>query len=286
MKAALLAIMLLFFCGCGEVNQRYITIAANTWIGYLPLAYANEMGWLKKDHFILKWTHSLSESKTLFRLGLCEGLCATQYEILSEPKIKAKTLPYFFIDQSLGGDQILSNIPLQQLKKMPSIEVFLEFSSVNKALLDTFIKVYDIGGTLHLNDTTQDNIVQMRFDKPTLVISYEPYATFLRKKGFSMLASSKTLYKYIRIYDLFFGLKTLPVKKIGVLHKSFLKGVQQLQEHPRYFYEMVKKYIPHTSYEEFKKELKGIRWIKKPRPSDISYLKSQGFDTSRLLTHP
>ena len=283
MKAALLALMLLFFYGCGDVSQKYTTIAANTWIGYLPLAYAKEMGWLKKDHFILKWTHSLSESKTLCRLGLCEGFCSTQYEVLDDPQIKTKTVPYFFIDQSLGADQILSNVPLQQLKNTPHVEAYLELSSVNNALLDAFIKAYDLKTSLHLNDTTQDNLLQMSFKKPTLIITYEPYATLLRQKGFFLVASSKTLQPFIRIYDLFFGQKSLSPHRVELLYESFLKGLQQLQERPRYFYEMVKSYIPGTSYEEFQKELKGIRWIKKPLPLDIAYLKSQGFDTSRLL---
>ncbi len=283
MRATLLALMLLFFYGCGDVSQKYITIAANTWIGYLPLAYAKEMGWLKKDHFILKWTHSLSESKTLFRLGLCEGFCATQYEVLSDPQIKAKSSPYFFIDQSLGADQILSNTPLQDLKKVPNIEAYLEVSSVNKALLGTFVKVYDLGRSLRLNDTTQDNFLHMKFKKPTLIVTYEPYATLLRQKGFYLIASSKTLQPYISIYDLFFGQKSLSPHRIRLLYESFLKGLQQLQERPRYFYEMIKEYIPNTSFQEFQKELKGIRWIKKPLPLDINYLKSQGFDTSKLI---
>ena len=283
MKALLLALMLLFFLGCGDVSQKYTTIAANTWIGYLPLAYAHEMGWLKKDRFILKWTSSLSESKTLFRLGLCEGFCATQYEVLSDPQIKAKSSPYFFIDQSLGADQILSNVPLQELKRSPKIEVYLELSSVNEALLDAFVKANDLNASFKLNDTTQDNLLQMSFKKPSLIVTYEPYATILRQRGFFLVGSSKTLQPFIRIYDLFFGQKRVAPHRVRLLYMSFLKGLQQLQQRPQYFYEIVKKYIPHVSYEEFRKELKGIRWIQKPSPVDIAYLKSQGFDTSKLL---
>ncbi len=288
MKTILVLLTLLFallFQGC-EADQPYHTIAANRWIGYLPFAYANEMGWLQKDHFILKWTNSLSESKTLFELGLCQGFCATQYEVLSAPHIKTKALPYFFIDQSLGADQILSNTSLQKLKKSPLIEVYLELSSVNKALLDSFIKRYHFkNDEIHLNDTTQDNIVQMKCTKPTLIVTYEPYATLLRQQGFFVVASSKTLNSVIRVYDLFFALSTLPPQKVRPLYESFLKGVRELQERPRYFYEIIKDYIPHISYEKFRQQIKGIRWIEKPTASDIDYLKAQGFDLSHLLTH-
>ncbi len=288
MKTIWAVVTLLFaflFQGCEQIDQPYCTIAANRWVGYLPLAYANEMGWLQKDHFILKWTSSLSESKTLFRLGLCTGFCATQYEILSDPHIKAKALPYFFIDQSLGADQILSNIPTRELHKLPFLEAYLELSSVNKALLDAFLKTYRFDkDRVHLNDTTQDNILQMEFKKPTLIVTYEPYATLLRQKGFFLVASSKTLKPFIRVYDLFFALKTLPSQRIEPLYESFFKGVQELQERPRYFYEIIKSYIPHISYDKFRQQIKGIRWIEKPTPLDINYLKAQGFDLSHLLT--
>ncbi len=271
----------ILFLGCGDTSQKKTIIAANDWIGYLPLAYADEMGWLKKQNFILKWTKSLSESKVLCEMDLCDGLCSTQFEVksLKNPK---KVVPYFFIDQSLGADMILSNVTLKKLKNLPWIDVYLERSSVNEFLIENFKKNFHIKTKFILNDITQEDLLKLNKKKPIIIVTYEPYATRLKERGFLLLASSKTL-DGLRIYDLFFAKKNFPKSRAQELHTIFFTAVKELKKKPKYFYQIIKKYTVFQSFLEFQIAMQGLRWIENPTKEDIEYLRKDGFDISRLI---
>ncbi|BCD61014.1 NitT/TauT family transport system substrate-binding protein [Nitratiruptor sp. YY08-14] len=267
--------------GCTTKPEKETVISANSWIGYLPIAYAYEEGWLEPMNIRLKWTNSLSESVVLCKSNLCDGFFATQFELLSQKELKNMYKPCFFVDISYGADKILSNVPLQQLYKLHDIDAYLEVSSVNQALLEAFVREHNLTLHLELIDGVQDGFIKEKFNRPSLVVTYEPYATILKKKGFIEVASSKTLHT-VKIIDLFFS--NLDKKYTEFIFRQFERAVSVLKKNPRKFYKVVKPYMDDgVTYQDFLASLKEVKWILHPSRELVEYIQRQGFDTKSLL---
>lgn len=228
----------------------------------------------------LKWTNSLSESIVLCKSHLCDGLFATQFELLSHEELKKTYKPRFFVDVSYGADKILSNVFLQVLQKIDTIDVYLEVSSVNQALLEAFLREANISAQLRIIDGVQDSFLKEKFKHPSIVVTYEPYATLLKKKGFTEVASSKTL-KTIKVIDLFFS--NLDKSYVEFIFHQFQRAVHILQKNPKEFYNVVKPYTDGIDYQDFIASLQEIKWVLRPSKNLINFLKHQGFDTKNLV---
>ena len=132
MKRVLFLIIALFFIGCEQKQQ--IKIAANKWIGYVPLFYADAMGCLKDNNFKLIETVSLNESLNLYKDKLVDAFAATQIEYKNAKDKNLIAVALF--DRSYGGDMAFSNVSLDKLRKAKKINVYLEVNSVNSILFD------------------------------------------------------------------------------------------------------------------------------------------------------
>ena len=273
---------LFLFAGCSNPPERSYAIAANSWIGYTPIAYAYEKGWLKEQNIRLKWTGSLSESVVLANNGLCDALFSTQFEVLSNKGIFSRFFPVFSVDRSFGADKIMINIADPDLSSYKRIDVYMEFGSVNQALLEAFLKEYDIKAKIHLHNGLQDQFIKMDFPKPSIVITYEPYASILKKRGFTEVASTKTLHS-IFVLDLFFATTKLSSKQRKFIYDQFWRAYQNLQKDPLEFYKTVQIYLDGMSYEDFKNALKEIEWLPHLNEKMLSYLKKEGFDTESMI---
>ena len=113
-------------------KKEPLVISTTSWIGYTPLLYAKESGWLEGKNIKLLHVTSLSENLSLFKAGNAEAFSATQYEYnrakLKEPSLVAITL----FDRSNGGDLIMSNDSLEEITQNDrDIDVYLEMDSVN-----------------------------------------------------------------------------------------------------------------------------------------------------------
>ncbi len=273
--------IMIFFSGCEK--NREISIAANEWIGYAPLFYANEQGWLKNKNIRLIRTVSLGESLDLYQNGLVNGLAATNYEY---EKIKEKVSPVILLDKSYGGDKIVSNVSIDELKKAKKIDVYLEIDSVNYLLLKSFIKKHFIDkNKLVLHNADQQQIIKNDYDmkKPLLIITYSPYDISLKEKGFKEITSTKTDKDLLVIDALFIDKRYLDKKRFKELKKDIDKAVLEIKIHPRKVYEKIKNYYTNYSYEDFKSDLKNIKWINNPSSELLKLLEENGIETEDLI---
>jgi len=285
-SVALVVALLLSSCE-QKPDIKEIRITTNPWVGFTPIMYAQQKGWLKETRFKFIWTVGLDDNAKLYDKGLSSGFTATQYEYFGF-KNKEKLKPFFLIDRSNGADVILSNLSIDEIKKQKNIDAYYELASVNKDLFNAFVTKYNVDkNNFKFHYADQNTIADLKIDnKKMLVISYEPYASTLEKKGYKRIASTREL-DSIRVIDAIFINEDIGIgakQDVLKLKSAFDDAVIELKKDPKEFYESIKGYLENQSYEEFRASLNGIEWLNTNPPNEvIEYLQKQNVPTDRLI---
>jgi NitT/TauT family transport system substrate-binding protein len=230
----------------------------------------------------------LDENCKLYERGLTQGFTATQYELFNF-KNQIKIKPFFLIDRSNGADVVLSNRSIEEIRaSQDKIDGFFELIGLNEDIFKAFLVKHEFTkAKFELHNANQSKLSEMAFtDKPMLLISYEPYATAIEKKGFKRIASTREL-DNIQVVDALFIEEAVGLRAqddIKKLKLAFDKSVEQLKKDPKEYYESIKGYLEKQSYEEFMASTKGIEWLNIDSPAaTIEYLKTQGVGVDRLI---
>ena len=283
---ALLIALLLGGCNQKPASSE-IRIATNAWIGYAPLFMANEKGLLQKEGFRLLHNVSLAEAMEVFSVGKAHMVTTTQHEYFALRK-EVPLKPVILLDRSDGGDMILSNVTVEELKKAPHIDVYLELDSINNELLRSFAKKEGLDiHKMHFLDMDQKQIQQSvnPGQIPMLVVTYSPYHKALIKKGLHIVASTKDLDSIVVIDALcartdIIAKERPRIKKLKIIIDSMIGTIEQ---NPKEAYRLCKNYLQDLAYEDFLKSLKLIRWINHPDTKILQVIEEIGYDTSELV---
>lgn len=285
----LLISLLFLMTACS--SQAPLKLSTTTWIGYTPLFYAKEKGWLNDINIKLVNVVSLSENMYLYQAGNSDAYCGTQYEH-SVLKNKIPSLvPIMLFDRSNGGDIIMSNTSIEALQNSnESIDTYLEMDSINFTLLNDFIKRYDINEKrINYINRDQIEISRLKNDTPeqqTLIVTYIPYDGMLAKNGFKEILSTKNGLDLLVVDALFTTKETLiEHREQFVQLKSYVNdALAALQKDPQEFYQTVKAYMNEQSYEEFQHSLKDIEWINADVSNELmERMREASFPTKDLL---
>jgi len=290
-KKLLLLIFILFFYGCSKNQKEELLLSTNSWIGYSPLFYAKEMGYLDELNIELIPTVSLGESLNLFLVSKADMLTGTQHEYNLLHQEMHSVVPIVLFDRSDGGDMILSNRTLQELKnlhKSQKIDVYLEVDSVNKEMIEHFIKHSHLSKkSMHFinKDQAQIQNIISKDENPTIIVTYAPYNVLLEKKGFIPIASTKDINTLLVIDALFTSKKTLQQnkKRFENLKRVIDNSIHEIQKDPHEAYKRVSKYLNEISYEEFEISLQTIKWINKPSEELLRKINTSIYSTQSLI---
>jgi NitT/TauT family transport system substrate-binding protein len=250
--------------GCGNHNESKLRISLNSWIGYSPVYYVKEKGWMDSEiefHSVV----SLEESVKMFQAGITDGFCGTQYEYRHSNLLKESTVPAILIDISKGGDVVLSNFDITDKDTLEgSIDVYLEIQTINSVIFQKFIEKYDLGGCeLNLKNTNQFNISKLQPDADKLIIiTYEPYSTGLIKKGFTQAADSESLNMLV-VDGIFFKTEKYAQRQslLKKLRLNLDRALDVLKNDPMEYYITVLPYLDGLTYDEFFESLGEIEWV-------------------------
>lgn len=296
-KARVLGLVLVLLMGAVAVLYYYmsrstesskIQITTNPWVGFTPFIYAQEKGWLENTPFRFMWLVDLTDNARLFERGFTQGFTATQYELLHF-KHPNTIRPIFLIDRSFGADAIVSNRSIAEIRSSnETIDVYLEQGSLNDDFFEAFLSEYGLEHSrFHKMDASQKSISTLHSGKtPMVIISYEPYLTELVKKGFKLIASTRTMENFFVVDALFADEQVVlgREKEFAHLRELFVLAVEHLNSNPREYYETIKGYLEGQSYEEFMASTKQIKWMYGKTPNEIIiHLNAQHVKTDRLL---
>lgn len=276
---------------CSQENNKPIVISTNAWIGYSPLFYAREMGWLKEANVELISVVSLGESMHLYNAGSSDLFTGTQHEFLAQREIHDGLIPIMLMDKSNGGDMIMSNRTIEELKQSDQkIDVYLEMGSINQDLLEYFITKEGISkDRLNILNRIQDEIklIENTPKSPmTLIITYNPYNLELVQNGFTEIESTKTSNNLIVVDAIYTssGFYAQHEAELQKLDKIIDKALAVLQKDPKAYYEKVKLYLDNPTYEEFLEMNNNIVWLhEKLTPSDQESLSKIAFPIKDII---
>jgi NitT/TauT family transport system substrate-binding protein len=290
-KLFLLISSIFLLTSCSQIENKKLKISASTWIGYSPLYYAKEKGWLKPLNIKLLHVTSLSENMYLFEAGNSDAYVGTQYEYSVLSKKDASLMPVILFDRSNGGDIIMSNISINELQNTNEpIDAYLEMDSINNILLKDFIKKYKLDNKkINLINRDQGFIIGIKKEKrkkPTIIVTYTPYNLELEKNGFINIASTRSDLSLLVIDALYTKEITMlkHKKQFIELKKLIDKAIENLKKNPKEFYEIVKPYMLELSYEDFINSLENIEWINKNLSKELKeQLKESQYPMGGLL---
>lgn len=283
-----IVLIVILLTACSQSgNSRPMVVAANLWIGYSPLYYAEERGWLRQNNIKLVRTTSLAESMNIFKNGSVDVFAGTQYELQEALKLKSTLKTFILLDRSNGGDLILSNKSVEYLKKSEEIDAYLELKSVNTLLLQEFTQLHKInsGKIKYINKTPDSSSKLFLKKRPTVIVTYNPYDILLKKRGYKVIAST-TDKKYFIMDALFSTIDTKESfsKEFEALNSAISKSLYILQNNPKEYYGRINKYFEYQNYEEFKTSIKSIMWIYNEHSNELlRQLKQNYIDTSYML---
>jgi len=290
-KSILFLSILLFLTSCSKDSDERLKISTSTWIGYAPLFYAKEKGWLKELNIKLINVSSLSENLYLYKAGNSDAYTGTQYEC-NELKNHIPSLkPIILFDRSDGGDIILSNKTIQELQNTDKpINAYLEIDSINSDLLKYFINKHNLKDkNINYINKAQAEISSLRKKdmlSPTIIVTYVPYNYTLEKNGFQEIASTDDSLDLIVLDALFTTSEVLDKHQhqFKELKKLIDKSVVILHNNPQEFYNVVKPYMLDMSYSEFLLALEDVLWINKDVSSKLKErMNDIGFPSRGLL---
>lgn len=282
-------ISIIFLTSCVNDKKDKLRVVTSNWIGYTPLFYAREKGLLDKLNIQLLSVVSLSESLHTYKSKHADIFLGTQYEYEEAFKRDNQVVPIMLLNKSDGGDVVMTNLTLEEIKKEDKqIDVFLELSSVNSLVFDDFITKHNIKNkNFNYVNKDQSFIAQQKeFKNPTIVISYNPYNITLEKNGLKTLETTKDNIE-ILIVDAMFTTNDILIKykdELKELKKIIDIAIDDLEKDEKAYYDLIKDYLYDTSFEEFQQSLSNIKWINKNIDQNIlDSLKEHNFPTKELL---
>ncbi len=290
MKQFFFVVSIIFlFSGCfHNAQKKELKISTNSWIGYAPLFYAKEKGYLKDLDINLVINVSLAEAADVFSVGRADMVTTTQHEYYSIKNTQNDIVPLILMDRSYGGDMILSNMSIKALKHTNKIYAYLEIDSINSDILRDFIKNNSIDEKKieFINqDQAQIQDIEDIKNRATIIVTYSPYDASLKQKGFKEIASTRDINSIV-VIDALCGAKSLRVsekERLKKLKKVIDKSIYEIQNNTKNSYSVVKSFLNNISYKEYLRALKTIKWTEKPSKKLLSRIKKLGYKKEYLI---
>ena len=288
-KTLLIALFfILLFTSCSQEHTKTLHISTNSWIGYTPLFYAKEKGYLDKLNIQLITNVSLAEAADIYDIGRAEMVTTTQHEYYSLKNSGHDIVPIILFDRSNGGDMVLSNKSIDELQKAQKIYAYLEIDSINAEVLKDFINHYNIDEhKIEFINKDQAQIEDLKAlnNENMLIVTYVPYNLKLQKHGFKQMASTKDMKTIIVIDALCSNKSTLlnQKKRLQELKHVIDRSINELIADKRASYELVKNYLGDMSYGDYIDSFELIKWINKPSPELLKHIEPMGYNKEQLL---
>jgi len=273
-----------FFIACSPQDKKEIVISTNQWVGYTPLYYAYEKGYLRKLNIKIINSVSLAEAADIYRMGQANMVTTTQHEYNSLKESTNNIVPVILLDRSNGGDMVLSNKSIAELQKAEKIYAYLEIDSINQEIIKDFIKnnALDINKFVFIN-RDQKQIQDIDYDKEKkekkniVIVTYIPYNITLKKRGFKEVASTKSIDSII-VIDALCASKEIVKnerERLLSLKKIIDKSIDEINENPKATYDLTRKYLSNISYKDYLESLEKIKWINKPSPELLDFINAK-----------
>jgi len=287
-KFFLYFVVIFIFSGCGgDSSKKPLIIVSNAWIGYAPLFYAQEKGYLKEVDINVISVVSLAEAMDVFMVGRADMVTTTEHEYKKIKRQFQDFVPIILLDRSDGGDMILSNKTIRELKQSSQIDAYLEVDSINFDILSEFLKKEGISKKkIIFHNEDQASMQSLKYRSiPTIIVTYVPYDYTFKKKGYFEVASTSNL-KTIVVIDALCTTKGIVKKyknRLLKLKNIIDKSIKEITVDKKKSYKMVAPYLDDISYKEYIDAFKTLKWINHPDDKILNVIKKLGYETGDMI---
>ncbi len=288
-KTIFVILFAVFISGCShnKTSNKPLIIVSNAWIGYAPLFYAQQKGYLKEINIKVIPVVSLAEARDTFLVGKADLVTTTQHEYHSIKKRVKDFIPIILLDRSNGGDMVLSNRDIDELKKATRIQAYLEMDSINLDIIQTFLKKYNISKdkvVYHNEDQAEISTIGYK-KEPVVIVTYVPYDTILKQKGFLEVASTKDISSLVVVDAL------CTTRKIAKKYKNRLvrlkeiidRSIKEITIDKKSSYKLIFPYLDNISLENYVKSFNTIKWINHPNGRLLDIIEHIGYNKRNLI---
>lgn len=174
--------------GCSAAAQAgEIKLGMTTWVGYGPLFLARDLGYFKEEGVDVELT--IIEESALYMAavagGTLNGAASTLDDLM---KYRSPELCFKFVaalDDSHGGDGVLTQANVTSLKDLKGKEVALNEGSVSEFWFNILLKREGLseGDVKVTNMTADDAAAAFIAGRVPAAVTWEPHLTAVRKRG-------------------------------------------------------------------------------------------------------
>jgi len=191
--AALLA-SVLFGCS-NQDDSPVLRLGTNVWPGYEPLYLARELGKIDSKEVRLIEYPSASEVLRAFRNKTLEAASLTLDEVI---QLRQDNIPITIVlvhDISHGGDVILANPMISNIKSLAGKKVAVEGNALGAYVLTRALEIHGMALhdiNLHSSDVNMHERLYIE-KKVDAVVTFEPVRTKLLKHGAREIFTSREI---------------------------------------------------------------------------------------------
>lgn len=284
-------VLTIFLIACSPSEKPPLKIVTNSWIGYSPLYYARQKGLLESHNIKLVNVVSLGEGRQLYESGVAMAFTGTQYEFFQSYQNDHSLMPVMMFDRSNGGDMVMSNRSIEQLKNtQQTIQAYLEMDSVNRVLLNDFLQQQGLTlKSINFHNSDQAKISTLENSPkapPIIIVTYIPYNLTLQKQGFRNLVSTRDNPNLLVIDALYTSQQVFKAHKQQFieLKKIIDDSITAIEADPKEYYQQVKGFLDDPGYQQFMESLDDIAWINRSLDEGVKdHLIRSGFPVRDII---
>lgn len=212
--------------GCSETPP--LRIALHPWPGYQFMTLATRQGWVSPKDAQLTVTSGFPETVAALKSGQVDGAGLTLDEVLT---LREQGMPLQIVlvfNVSAGADMVLAKPPVQSLAQLKGLRVGVEASSLGEVMLAKTLETAGLSRSdivvVPMTDDHEPAWMQGGMDA---IVTYEPAAGSLRRKGLVSLFDSRSIPQLI--VDVFV-VKADIVKTHGKALRALISGHFRAQD--------------------------------------------------------
>ncbi|AUC83814.1 hypothetical protein CW731_00260 [Polaribacter sp. ALD11] len=278
MKKIIPLLIIILFLSCKNKTPEPLRVGMLLWPPNEFFHLAENLGYYKDMNIQLIDYQTPSELLRAYETGLLDALIGTDHIFLKMNDNNLKDRILMVIDYSSGGDILLAKPEITSMKGLKGKRLGAEASPLGIFLMFRFLELYGLSPNEITHVPVDIANQPQAYDNGLFdaVITYEPFATKIKKQGAVELCNSKEI--PFEISDVLISTPMIISKKreqFEVLCKGFFEVLEVYRKDPE-------KYKPeftarqNISSEEFIKALNGVtilnlndnkRSIKNPKAS-------------------
>lgn len=261
MKNSILGLIIaILFLSCENKTVEPLRVGTLLWPTHDFFHLADHLGFYKDKNIQLIDYRTPSEVIRAYETGLLDAIMVTDHLFLKTNDRLLKDRVLMVLDYSSGSDVLMANPAIKNMENLRGKKIGSESSALGIFVMLRFLELYGLSG----NDITHvpvDVAQQTQAYENELfdaVVTYEPFASEMKKQGAVELCNSKEI--PFEISDILISTPTIITQKreqLEVLCKGFFDALAVYKkDSSKYISKLSTR--ENISPEEFSKALKGI----------------------------